>query len=187
MPESGKKDVTLLLEAWSDGNEQALEKLAPLVHRELQRMARHYIAGERANPLQTTELINEAYLRLIGWKSVRWKNRAHFFAVAAQMMRRILVDVARREHRTKRGGSEPDMVLDETAVVRPDRTEDLVALDEALDQLEALDPRKSRVVELRYFGGLSVQETAAVLEVSDRTVLREWRSAKAWLYRELTS
>jgi RNA polymerase sigma factor (TIGR02999 family) len=143
------------------------------------------MSGERANhPLQTTALINEAYIRLIEWKNVQWQNRAHFFAVAAQMMRRILVDAARARQVSHRAGVF-ETTLDEECVFRPERSSDLVALDDALTRLAALDPRKSKVVELRFFGGLSLEETAAVLQISDRTVLREWNLARAWLYREL--
>lgn len=150
-------------------------------------MADRYMAGERANhPLQTTALINEAYIRLIGWKNVRWQNRAHFFAVAAQLMRRILVDIARAQRQTKRGGGAAETSLDEALVFRPERSRDLLVLDEALTRLAEIDPRKSRIVELRFFGGLSVDETASVMQISDRTVLREWNSARAWLYREIS-
>ena len=188
MTPTPKRDVTQLLQAWSGGDPQALDELASLVHRELHRLARRQMAGERANhPLQTTALINEAYVRLIGWTDVRWQDRAHFFAAAAQIMRRILVDIARRARRGKRGGDQPEISLDEALAVQPDRSQDVLALDEALGRLEARDPRKGRVVELRFFAGLNVEETAAVLEVSTRTVLREWQSAKAWLYRELSA
>ena len=179
-------EVTQLLQAWSDGNQEALDKLAPLVYDELHRLARHYMSGERAgHTLQTTELVDEAYVRLIDWKSVRWQNRAHFFGVAAQMMRRILVDVARSRNYAKRGGNAFRVSLSEAADVSLERGEDIIALDEALQSLAAIDPRKTRIVELRFFGGLSVDETAEVLKVSPRTVMREWSLAQAWLYREL--
>jgi RNA polymerase sigma-70 factor, ECF subfamily len=180
-----ERELTLLLKAWSGGDQEALEQLVPHVQRELRRLASVYMSGERADhPLQTTALINEAYIRLIEWKNVQWQNRAHFFAVAAQMMRRILVDAARARLVSHRAGVF-ETTLDEECVFRPERSSDLVALDDALTRLAALDPRKSRVVELRFFGGLSLEETAAVLQISDRTVLREWNLARAWLYREL--
>jgi RNA polymerase sigma-70 factor (ECF subfamily) len=179
-------DVTELLQAWRQGDDQALEALAPRVQKELHRLARRHMAGERPNhPLQTTALINEAYIRLIGWDNVQWQNRAHFFAVAAQLMRRILVDIARARVGPRRGGGAAETTLDEAFVFRPDKSRDLLQLDEALTTLAEMDPRKSRIVELRFFGGLSVEETAAVLQISDRTVLREWNLARAWLYREI--
>ena len=183
VPES--HEVTELLVAWSDGDEQALERLAPLVHAELHRLARHYMSRERDDHLlQTSALINEAYLRLIDWKSARWQNRAHFFGVAAQMMRRILVDFARRRPRAE-GGEARHVSLEDALVIAEERQPDLVALDEALVALAELDERKARVVELRFFGSLSVEETAEVLKLSPITVIREWNKAKAWLYREL--
>ena len=164
---------------------QALERLAPLVQAELHRLARHYMSRERSDHvLQTSALINEAYLRLIDWKSARWQNRAHFFGVAAQMMRRILVDFARRRPRAEEGEAR-HVSLEDALVVADAREPDLVALDEALVALAELDERKARVVELRFFGGLSVEETAEVLKLSSITVIREWNKAKAWLYREL--
>jgi RNA polymerase sigma factor (TIGR02999 family) len=179
-------EVSQLLQAWSDGNEEALEKLVPLVYEELHRLARHYMSGERAgHTLQTTELVNEAYVRLVDWKNVRWQNRAHFFGVAAQMMRRILVDFARSRHYAKRGGEARKVSLSEAAVVSVERGEDFIALDEALESLTVIDARKGRIVELRFFGGLSVEETAEVLKISSRTVMREWSLAQAWLHREL--
>lgn len=187
MPEAEQGDLTRLLEAWSRGDPAALNALVPRLQSELRRMAHHYMAGERANhPLQTTALINEAYIRLIGWEGVGWKSRVHFFAVASQMMRRILVDYARRRNRVKRGGDPVETTLDGSCAFRPERSADLLALDEALERLEAIDPRKGRVVELRFFGGLGLEEVAALLGVSDRTVLREWKSARAWLFRELS-
>ena len=181
------KEISRLLVAWSDGDESALAALAPLVHEELRRLAHRYMRGERAgHTLQTTALVNEAYLRLIDWKNVRWQNRAHFFAVSAQLMRRILVDFARSRGYHKRGGGVRAVALDEAAVVADDRGAEMVALDEALDALAELDARQARVVELRYFGGLSVEETAEVLKVSPATVRRDWSLARAWLHRELS-
>ena len=177
--------VTGLLMAWRGGNDAALEQLVPLVHEELHRIARGCMRGERAgHSLQATALVNEAYLRLIGAQQVDWQNRVHFLAVSARLMRRILVDFARSKKYQKRGGGAQAVTLDEALVVaEPGR--DLIALDEALDALAKLDERKSRVVEMRFFGGLSVEETAAVLGVSGDTVMRDWRLAKAWLLREL--
>jgi RNA polymerase sigma-70 factor, ECF subfamily len=180
-------DITQLLDAWSHGDEQAHQQLMSVVEVELHRLATRYMAGERAgHVLQTTALVNEAYLRLVDWKHVQWQNRAHFFAVAAQMMRRILVDFARAHRRAKRGGGAPMHVSlaedDDIAVSRP---ADLVAVDDALKTLATLDERQSRVVELRFFGGLSHDETAHVLKVSVATVRRDWSLAQAWLYREL--
>jgi RNA polymerase sigma factor (TIGR02999 family) len=158
----------------------------PLVYEELHRLARHYMRLERAgHTLQTTALINEAYLRLVDQRSVRWQNRAHFFAIAAQLMRRILVDYARSHARAKRGGDVLKVPLDGAALVSRERAAEIVSLDDALKRLAAIDPRKSQVVELRFFGGLSTEEAVEVLEVSPRTVEREWRLAKAWLRREI--
>ncbi len=180
-------EVTKLLAAWSAGDEAALEQLTPLVHDELHRLARRYLAGERpGHVLQTTALVNEAYLRLIDWKDVRWQDRAHFFGLAAQMMRRVLVDIARARGRAKRGGNAVLVSLSEAEGGSPEQSADLVALDDALNALAELDPRQSRVVELRFFGGLSLEETAEVLRVSVGTVRRDWSLARAWLYRELT-
>jgi len=179
-------DVTQLLLAWSDGDQAALEQLTPLVYGELHRLARGYLRRERpGHTLQTTALVNEAYLRLIDWKQVRWQNRAHFFGVSAQLMRRILVDFARARHQGKRGGAARQVSFEEAVAVSPMQAADLVALDEALERLAAIDPRKSRMVELRFFGGLSEGETAEVLKVSPRTVRREWSLARAWLHREV--
>ena len=178
-------DVTALLRAWSGGDQHALAQLTPIVYDELRRLARHYMKGERAgHSLQTTALVNEAYLRLVDYKRMHWQNRAHFVAAAAQAMRRILVDHARR-HNLKRGAGAEHVSLDADAVMCPDRSDDFVSLDEALTGLAERAPRKAQVVELRFFGGLSVEETAEVLRVSPITVMREWKSAKAWLYREL--
>jgi RNA polymerase sigma-70 factor (ECF subfamily) len=178
--------ITQLLLAWSDGDQAALEQLTSLVHAELHRLAKGYMFGERTgHTLQTTALINEAYLRLIDWKNVRWQNRAHFFGVAAQVMRRILVDYARARRYAKRGGMARQVSLDEAATVHEERSAEFVALDEALKKLAEIDPRKSQIVELRFFGGLNAKETAEVLKVSQRTVEREWSVARTWLYREI--
>jgi RNA polymerase sigma factor (TIGR02999 family) len=181
------QEVTALLVAWSNGDRAALDKLMPLVYEELRHLAHRYMGKERAgHTLQTTALANEAYLKLINEREMRWQNRAHFFAVAAQMMRMILVDYARSRRYAKRGGGARQVSLDEALVISDERTGDLIALDDALSGLAALDERKSRVAELRFFGGLSVEETAEVLKVSPVTVMREWRLAKAWLHRELS-
>jgi len=186
MTTPSSQEITQLLLAWSDGDQAALEKLTPLVYAELRRLAKGYMLGERpGHTLQTTALINEAYLRLIDWKNVRWQGRAHFFGVAAQLMRRILVDFARARHYAKRGGAAQQVSLDEAVTIHEDRSAELIALDEALKNLAEIDPRKSQIVELRFFGGLSAKETAEALKVSLRTVEREWNSARAWLYREL--
>ena len=178
-------DVSVLLRAWSDGDQNALDTLAPIVYDELRRLARYYLHRERpGHSLQATALVNEAYLRLIDYKRMKWGNRAHFFAVSAQLMRRILVDHARR-HNLKRGGGVQHVDLEDIAVVGGDRAENLVALDDALQSLARMDARKARVVELRFFGGLSVEETAEVLQISPVTVMRDWSSARAWLYREI--
>jgi RNA polymerase sigma factor (TIGR02999 family) len=183
----GTHEVTQLLVAWSDGDEAALDRLAPLVNAELHRLAKRYMGREREDHLlQTSALINEAYLRLINWKDVRWKNRAHFFGVAAQMMRRILVDFARQRPRVARSVEARHISLDEAMTIANERDLDLVALDEALQTLAAIDERKSKIVELRFFGGLSVDETAEVMKIAPITVMREWNKAKAWLYRELS-
>src|ERR1051325_11137782 len=181
-------ELTQLLEAWSDGEEEALEKLAPLVHAELYRLVKRYMSRERPDHLlPTSALINEAYVRLIDWKAVRWQNRAHFFGVAAQIMRRILVDFARRRPRVDHDQEAIRMSLDQAMTISAERDPDLLALDEALKSLAEIDERKSRIVELRYFGGLSVEETAEVMKLSSITIIREWNKAKAWLYRELSN
>ena len=186
MQAQSTKEITGLLMAWSEGDETALDRLAPLIHSELHRLARHYMRQERpGHLLQTTALVNEAYLRLIDWKNVRWQNRAHFFGVAAQMMRRILVDFARERQNLKHGAGALPVSLGEAASFVVHRNHDLVALDEALTALAQVDPRKVRVVEMRFFAGLSVEEIAAVLKVSKETVMRDWRLAKVWLLREL--
>ena len=178
-------DASTLLRAWSDGDQEALDKLTPIVYGELHRLAGRYMRGERTgHSLQTTALVNEAYLRLVDYKSMRWQNRAHFFAVSAQLMRRILVDHARR-HNLKRGGDVPHVSLDEVASVGSGQDTDLVALDRAMHALARIDPRKVQVVEMRFFGGLNVEETAEVLKISTVTVKRDWRAAKLWLYREI--
>lgn len=180
-------EVTQLLIAWSDGDEAALEKLTPLVYAELHQLAQRYMSHEReSHTLQTSALINEAYLRLIDWKNVRWQNRAHFVGVAAQLMRKILVDHARNRGRLKRGGAAIKAPLDEAMIISNEPTADLIALDEALNRLATLDERKSRIVELRFFGGMSVDETAVILGTSPRSVAREWNLSKAWLYLELS-
>jgi RNA polymerase sigma factor (TIGR02999 family) len=179
-------EITQLLVAWNQGDAAALEQLTPFVHRELHRLAKRYMAGERpGHLLQTTALVNEAYLRLIDWRNVEWQNRAHFFGLAAQIMRRILVDFARARDREKRGGDALQVSLSEAAEVALERSADLVALDDALQALEKLDPRQARVVELRFFAGLSNEETAEALKVSVGTVRRDWSLAEAWLFREL--
>jgi len=182
------KEITRLLLAWGEGDEAALDELTPLVYEELHRLAHHYMSGERAgHTLQTTALVNEAYLRLIDWKNVQWQNRAHFFAVSAQLMRRILVDFARARGYDKRGGGVRAEALDEAALVTDEKGTDLVALDEALGALAELDERQARIVELRFFGGLTNEEVAEVLKVSEGTVRRDWSLARAWLHRELSS
>jgi RNA polymerase sigma factor (TIGR02999 family) len=179
-------EVTQLLINWSQGDRKALDDLIPLVQVELRRLARHYMAREKPDhTLQTSALINEAYIRLIDQQNVPWQNRAHFFAVSAQVMRHILVDHARKHRYAKRGGGAPQVSLDE-AVARVDqKADELVALDEALKSLAKLDPRKSQIIELRFFGGLNLDETAEVMKISSPTVQREWRSARAWLRHEL--
>ena len=185
MPEPSTEEVTQLLSAWSEGDSAALDKLLPLVEAELHRLARRYMSHERQDhTLQTTALVNEAYLKLIDQK-VEWESRAHFFGIAAQIMRRILIDHARKHLGPKHGGGKT-ISLEEVAIVSDERASELVALDEALSTLAKIDQRKSRVVELRYFGGLTVEETAAVLGVSDETIRREWIRAKAFLHRELS-
>ena len=186
MPAPSDSEITGLLIAWSDGDRAALERLLPLIERELHRIARHYMRRENpGHTLQTTALVNEAYFRLVDQKRVRWQNRAHFFAIAAQIMRRILLNYARDRHRQKRGGQAVQVSLSEVAAVGEERSVELIALDEALERLAAIDERKCRVVELRYFGGLSVEETAEVMGISRITVIRHWNMAKAWLTREL--
>ena len=185
---SSASEVTRLLVAWSKGDTVALEHLAPLVEAELRRLARVYLGRESpGHTLQPTALVNEAYLRLVEWRSVEWRDRAHFFAVAAKMMRRILVSHAVSRGRHKRGGHAMVVPLDEAESVTAGRTADIVALDEALTKLAKVDDRKSQLVELRFFGGLSEEETASILNSSLRTIQREWSLARAWLFRELSS
>jgi RNA polymerase sigma factor (TIGR02999 family) len=180
------KNVTALLLAWGKGDEGALQRLIPLVHHELHQIARRHMAHENAgNSLQATALVNEAYLRLVDAKDVAWHDRAHFLAVAARVMRRMLVDHARARRSLKRGGDAARVTFDEALVVTSEPTEDFVALDDALEALAKFDERKSRVIELRFFGGLSVEETATVLKVSPDTVMRDWRLAKVWLRRAI--
>jgi RNA polymerase sigma factor (TIGR02999 family) len=179
-------DVTVLLQAWSRGDEEALQKLIPLVYRDLRQAARRYMAGEKSGHiLQTTALVNEAYLRLVDVQKVSWKNRAHFLAMCAQLMRRILTDFARSRSFQKRSGKLNRVTFTEALWVAPQSDTDLAALDAAMKKLAAVDERKSRVVEMRFFGGLSVQESAEVLKVSQDTVMRDWKFAKVWLLREL--
>ena len=182
-------EVTTLLRAWSDGDADAFERVLPLVYEELHRMAARYLVGERSSiSLQATALVNELCLRLLGWDPVRWQNRGHFFGVSAQMMRRVLVDIARRRRAERRGG--PDAVrvpLDGIDVPASEPGADLLAVDVALEMLASEDPRKAQVVELRFFGGLSIEETAEALGVSARTVHADWAFARAWLYRTLTA
>jgi len=186
-PSPPRQEVTQLLDDWSGGDERALDKLVPLMQPELHRLAHHYMSRERAgHTLQTTAILNEAYLRLVDNPQPSWQNRTHFMAAAAQLMRRIMVDHARKRYSLKRGAGALRVTLDEAAWVTETRSEELLALDEVLDELTAQDPRKSHIVELRYFGGLTVEETAEFLKLSPRTVEREWTMAKAWLYRALT-
>jgi RNA polymerase sigma factor (TIGR02999 family) len=188
MSEPSLGQASQLLIDWSGGDAAALEKLTPLIYDELRRLARRFLRHERGgHTLQTAALVNEAYLRLVDQRNVRWQNRAHFFAIAAQLMRRILIDYARRRHYAKRGGGAPQVSLDEAAALSDERAADLVALDEALLGLASIDPQQSRVVELRFFGGLTVEETAEVLKLSPDKVKREWSTAKAWLYREMST
>ena len=179
-------NVTELLIAWSEGDTAALDKLTPMVYEQLYRAARHYIAGERkGHTLQATALVNEAYLRLVDSNRVDWQNRAHFFAVSAQLMRRILFDFARSRNNDKHGGNLKRTALDDALIVGDEADSDLVALDDALNTLAAMDPRKARVVELRFFGGLTEVETAEVMKISVHTVQRDWKAARAWLYGQL--
>src|SRR6185369_10551292 len=186
MPEALTHDVTQLLLEWSNGDQSALDKLVPVVDRELRRLAHHYMSRERAgHTLQTTALVNEAFVRLVNRKSVQWQNRAHFFGIAAQLMRTILVDHARSHACAKRGGGAGKLELDEALAVSQQKAAEVIALDDALNALALIDPQQSRIVELRFFVGLTVEEVAEVLHVSPATIKREWSSAKAWLYREL--
>jgi RNA polymerase sigma-70 factor (ECF subfamily) len=185
--EAPEREITQLLRAWGSGNEQALDQLMPLVYDHLHRIARRYMADERSgHVLQTTALVNEAYIRLFDCRQLNWQDRAHFFAVCARLMRRILTDIARSSLYQKRGGGAPHVALDEAMGGGPQASADILSLDDALGSLTKVDERKSKVVELRFFGGLSVEETAEVLKVSKETVQRDWRLAKSWLLRELT-
>jgi len=180
------EDVTQLLLAWNNGDSSALDRLMPLVEAELRRLAKYHMRREdSAHTLQTTALVNEVYLKLVNQKQTQWHNRVHFFAISAQLMRRILVDHARRTMRGKRGGGASNVPLDEVAVLSKEKSIEMLALDEALDRLAQVDPLKSRIVEMRYFGGLSVEETAEVLNTSGITVMRHWKLAKSWLKREV--
>jgi RNA polymerase sigma-70 factor (ECF subfamily) len=182
-----QKPITQMLVDWSNGDQSALEKLTPLVYDELHRLARRYMGRERAgHPLQTSALVNEAYIRLIDWKNVQWENRAHFFAVSAQLMRRILVDFARSRRYAKRSGAARNIPLEEATAVSREKSAEIVALDDALRSLAQFNERQSQVVELRFFGGLELEEIAKVLKVSVGTVRRDWSLARAWLHRELS-
>ena len=186
VPAAPSVRVTALLKAWSDGDEQAREQLVALVYDELRRMARRYMRRERpGQTLQTTALVNEAYLRLVDVTGVSWQDRTHFSAVAARIVRRILVDAARARASAKRGGGTPRVSLDQVPDVSNTRASELILVDEALNSLERVDPRKVRVIELRFFGGLSVEETAEALKISPQSVMRDWKLAKAWVLREL--
>lgn len=188
MFESGTMEITKLLDEWSDGNEQALDDLMPLVYDNLHKMARRYMSSQNlGHTLQTTALIHEAYMKLADQKDKQWQNRAHFYAVAAQAMRQILVSHARKTNAEKRGGANTIISLEDVAIISNERASEMVALDEALINLAAKDERKSRVVELRYFGGMPVEETSEVLKISPETVMRDWRFAKTWLLRELSN
>lgn len=186
MSETVPKDITQLLLAWGDGDKQALDKLMPFVYDELRRLARGYMRNQRSDhTLQTTALVNEAYLRLIDSSQVRWQNRTHFFAISAQLMRRILVDFARAKKAEKRGGNEQKVTFDEALPVLFEKESELIALDEALTELSAMDARQGQIVEMRYFGGMTEEEVAEALDISARTVRRDWSIARAWLFREL--
>ena len=186
-PPRQEHEITQLLAEWRDGNQQALDELYPLVYDELHRLARRYMSRERkGHTLQTTALINEAYVRLVDQRNVHWANRSHFFAISAQIMRRILIDHARRNAYAKRGGGARQVSLDETATVLRDNLSEFLRLDEALKSLAEFDPRRSQVVELKYFGGLNNDEIAGVLKISKNTVIRDWNMARAWLHSELS-
>ena len=187
MKSPARHQITELLAEWRDGKQSALDELYPLVYDELHRLARRYMSRERKDhTLQTTALINEAYVRLVDQKNVNWANRSHFFAISAQIMRRILIDHARRHAYAKRGGGAQQVSLEEVAAITPDQGRELMRLDEALKSLAERDPRRSQVVELRYFGGLNNEEIAGVLHVSENTVTRDWNMARAWLYQQLS-
>ena len=185
--ETSEPEVIQLLAQWNNGDKSAFDKLMPLIHDELRRLAHRYMSRERpGHTLQTTALVNETYLRLTNRENIHWQNRAHFFAIAAEAMRTILVDHARAHAYAKRGGGAPRVVLDEALAVSPKVAAEVVALDDALKELAKLDADQSRIVELRFFGGLTIEETAEVLRISPATVKREWNTAKAWLYREIS-
>ena len=186
MADDDKSEITLLLQAWGGGDEQALDKLTPIVYGELRHMARNYMRRERAdNSFQATALVHEAYLKLVDARIAQWQDRAHFFAVSARLMRRILVDAARAKGAEKRAGGAVRVELNESIDAAPVKDEQMLLLDDALEALEKLDARKAKVVELRFFGGLSVEETAEVLKVSVQTVMRDWKMARSWLAREM--
>jgi RNA polymerase sigma factor (TIGR02999 family) len=187
MDDRAQLQITQLLLDWSDGNHAALERVTPLVYGELHRLAHHYMNRERAgHTLQTSALVNEAFMRLVDQRNVKWNNRAHFFAIAAQMMRRILVDYARSHLYAKRGAGAVHVSLDHAGLVSNEPSAEVTALDEALTKLESIDPQQARVVELKFFGGLTIKETAEVMKISVDMVKREWSTAKAWLYREMS-
>jgi RNA polymerase sigma factor (TIGR02999 family) len=186
--QSQSHEVSQLLIEWSEGNQAALDRLMPMVYQELRRLAHQYLNKERkGRTLQTSDLVHEAYLRLVDQRRVHWQNRAHFYGIAAELMRRILVDRARRRRRIKRGGDAARITLDQDIALLEQPAVDVIAIDEVLTKLAHIDKRKARIVELRFFGGLEVEETAAFLEISERTVMREWKMAKAWLHRELSN
>jgi RNA polymerase sigma factor (TIGR02999 family) len=187
MTSTARDQITLLLHEWGKGDRAAFDQLVPVVYRELRRLARHYMNNERPDhTLQTTALVSEAYLRLVHYQKMQWQNRAHFLAVAAQAMRRILVDQARAHQYAKRGGGAQTLSLEDAPILCAEPAPDILALDEALLELESMDARKCRIIEFKFLGGLSTEETAAVLAISTATVEREWRAAKAWLYRAMT-
>jgi RNA polymerase sigma factor (TIGR02999 family) len=187
MPTPSSHDVTQLLKAWAAGDEQALEKLTPLVYEQLRRAAQHYMANERpGHTLQTTALVHEVYIRLVDCRHTNWQDRAHFLAVSAHLMRRILIDFARSRHSQKRGGAAAIIAFDEALTIGKQPDPNLLALDDALQSLAAVDVRKSKIVELKFFGGLTIDETAEVLRISAETVVRDWRLSKAWLLRQMT-
>ena len=187
MKTPAQDEISQLLLDWSDGDQKALDKLIPVVYQELHRLAHHYMRRERpGQTFQTTALVDEAYLRLVNYKRMRWQNRTHFFAIAAQVMRRILVEHARSRDSAKRGGGARNVSLEDSAVVSEGRSAEVIAINDALIDLEAWDARKGKIVELRFFGGLNIEETAEVMKISPTTVQREWRAAKAWLHRALT-
>ncbi len=186
MNKTPPKEITQLLVAWGDGDKEALDDLMPFVYQELRRLAKNYMRNQRSDhTLQTTALVNEAYLRLIDSSQVRWQNRTHFFAISAQLMRRILIDFARAKNANKRGGDSPKITFDERLPVSVEKETELIALDEALKELAVMSPRQAQIVEMRYFGGMNEKEIGEALEISTRTVRRDWRVAKAWLFRKL--